>query len=90
MAYSFEELGMGMARSLEERMERLRGRHTRGADGPVYFLLHKEDLAYLLDRHAEDMERGKKMYWCHTFHGIQMIESPLASKGIPLAVVSYA
>ena len=74
--------------NLLETMERLRCKHTRGAEGPVLFLLHKEDLAYLDDRTAE--EREKSRYFPGPFiyfRGIRCIESEFAEKGSPMVVL---
>ena len=72
------------AYTLEQNMERLRGRHTYGAHGPILFLLHADDVAYLKKTYGAEMDR----YWAGLiFHGIPFKTSNLADKGEPLAVV---
>lgn len=70
------------------RMEKLRGRHTYGSNGPIYFLLEAGDYAYIDDRTKEERERAKIDRNAGVFfHGIKCIESKLARPGEPLAVV---
>jgi hypothetical protein len=75
---------------LEERMERLLKRHSVGPDKPSYFLLHRDDAQYMVDRHLPEMseryrEEGLGICWLR-FMDIPVAESDLASKGRPLVV----
>lgn len=75
------------AYTLEQNMERLRGRHTYGAHGPILFLLHADDVRYLRKAYGPEMRNWYGWKSRMAFHGILVKTSKLAEKGEPLAVV---
>jgi hypothetical protein len=65
--------------SLEERLQALRNRYVIGAEGPLYFLMHKHDYADLAKKYGD----------IDLFMGVEIVVSRLAERGEPLAVVRY-
>ena len=74
--------------NFQARLRSLIGRHTRGADKPVYILVHRDDWGVLADLVFEDHERLKKLGVVKmTFNGIPFAQSELAEFGQPLVVM---
>ena len=76
--------------SLLQKMRSVEGYNTRGSYRPKFFLLHKDDVAYVRDAVFEENERaGRKQPSIEQlrFNGTLIVESPLAQKGSPLVVM---
>ena len=77
--------------SLIEQMRMVEGRHTRGAEKPLYFLLHPADYQEAKDIIQAERERLKAPpnlgYELLTFNGIPIVEFMQAEGGKPLVVM---
>lgn len=78
-----------MSDSLQLKMRKVEGYHTRGANRPKFYLVHRDDYAYLTDLLAAELEWKRRNFGIEvmTFAGIVVVESELAKKGEPLVVM---
>lgn len=80
-------------RTLQERLEIVRGRNTRGGTGPALFLLSERDFAYMKDALTsnEDHVRACETYGytLMTWRGIRVVKAPFVSDGEPMVAMAY-
>jgi hypothetical protein len=68
--------------NLENELQRIRNRYTRGASKPVAFLLHPADFVTIWNRYAVD--GCEELLFC----GIECIPDKRPFKGEPMAIVT--